>query len=189
MKPEDLVLPPVAAIDPYEPGKPIEEVQRELGIGEPIKLASNENPIGPSPRALEAIRAALPELNRYPDGASFELRRKIAAQLGISAEQIFPGCGGAEILNLIAFLFLRPGFNAVIAAHSFVIYQLAISGTGASAKVVPLRNDMTFDLDAMAAAIDEQTRVVFLGTRTIRPGRSTGEPNGGAFWRASRSGS
>ena len=105
MKPEDLVLPSVAAINPYEPGKPIEEVQRELGIGEPVKLASNENPLGPSPRALAAIRAALAELNRYPDGASFELRRKIATQIGVTPEQIFPGCGGAEILNLIAFHF------------------------------------------------------------------------------------
>ncbi len=178
MKPEDLVLPSVAAINPYEPGKPIEEVQRELGIGEPVKLASNENPLGPSPRALEAIRAALAELNRYPDGASFELRRKIAAQIGVAPEQIFPGCGGAEILNLIAFLFLRPGLNAVIAAHSFVIYELAIAGTGAAAKVVPQRPNLTFDLDAMAAAIDDQTRVVFLGN----PNNPTGTIYRRAEW-------
>jgi len=178
MKPDGLVLPSVAAINPYEPGKPIEEVQRELGIGEPVKLASNENPLGPSPRALEAIRAALPELNRYPDGASFELRRKIAAQIGVAPERIFPGCGGAEILNLIAFLFLRPGLNAVIAAHSFVIYELAIAMTGASAKVVPLRKDYTFDLDAMAAAIDDQTRVVFLGN----PNNPTGTIYRRAEW-------
>jgi histidinol-phosphate aminotransferase len=163
VKPEDLVLPSVAAINPYEPGKPVEQVQRELGIGEPIKVASNENPLGPSPRALEAIRTALSELNRYPDGASYELRRKLAAHLGVGPEQIFPGCGGAEILNLIALLFLRPGLNAVIAEHSFAIYQLAIATTGAAAKVVPLKPDFSFDLDAIAGAVDQDTRVIFLG--------------------------
>ena len=172
------MLPTVAAINPYEPGKPIEAVQRELGIGEPVKLASNENPIGPSPRALAAIMAALPELNRYPDGASFELKSRIAAQLGITPDRIFPGCGGAEILNLIAFLFLRPGLNAVIAAHSFVIYELAIAAAGAAARVVPLRKDYSFDLATMAAAIDENTRVVFLGN----PNNPTGTIYRRAEW-------
>jgi len=179
VKPEDLVLPSVAAINPYEPGKPIEEVQRELGIGEPVKLASNENPTGPSPRAIEAIKAALPELNRYPDGASHELCRRLAERLGVKPENIFPGCGAAEILNLIAFLFLRPGLNAVIAEHSFVIYQLAIAAAGGAAKVVALRPDYVFDLDAMAAAIDAQTRVVFLGN----PNNPTGTIYRRADWK------
>ncbi len=179
VKPEDLVLPSVAAIKPYEPGKPIEEVQRELGIGEPVKLASNENPIGPSPRALRAIEAALPQLNRYPDGSSYEMKRKIAAQLGVTPDQVFPGCGGAEILNLIAFLFLRPGLNAVIAEHSFVIYELAIAAAGGAAKAVPLRKDYRFDLDAMAAAIDADTRVVFLGN----PNNPTGTIYRRAEWK------
>src|SRR5581483_1701114 len=140
IKADDLVLPAVAALRPYEPGKPIEEVQRELGIGEPAKLASNENPAGPSPMAVAAIKAALNDLHRYPDGSS-----------------------SCEILNLLVYLFLRPGLNAVIAEHSFVIYQLAIAASGGAAKVVPLRPDYVFDLDAMAAAIDERTRLVFLG--------------------------
>ena len=162
IKVEDLVLPGVAALTPYEPGKPIEEVQRELGIGEPIKLASNENPIGPSPRAVEAVKAALGELNRYPDGGSYELRHKIAAHHRVSPDQLFMGSGSCEIINLLVYLFLRPGLNAVIAEHSFVIYQLAISASGGRAKTVPLRG-YTFDLDAMADAIDGDTRMVLLG--------------------------
>ncbi len=158
-----MVLPEVAAINPYEPGKPIEEVQRELGIGEPVKLASNENPLGPSPRAVKAIRDALSELHRYPDGSSHVLRHKIAARHGVEAERIFMGSGSCEILNLLAYLFLRPGRNAVIADHSFVIYRLAIAAAGAAAKVVPLRDDYIFNLDAMADAIDENTAIVFLG--------------------------
>jgi histidinol-phosphate aminotransferase len=162
IKVEDLVLPGVAALTPYEPGKPIEEVQRELGIGEPIKLASNENPIGPSPRAVEAVKAALGELNRYPDGGSYLLRHKIAARHGVSPDQLFMGGGSCEIINLLVYLFVRPGLNAVIAEHSFVIYQLAIAASGGSAKTVPLR-DYTYDLDAMADAIDGDTRMVLLG--------------------------
>jgi histidinol-phosphate aminotransferase len=179
VKAEELALPSVAAIHPYEPGKPIEEVQRELGIGEPVKLASNENPVGPSPRAIEAVKRALPEVNRYPDGSSYELRRKLAERLGVGMENIFPGCGGAEIINLIAFLFLRPGLNAVIAEHSFVIYQLAIAAAGASAKVVALGPDYTFDLDGMAGAIDANTRVVFLGN----PNNPTGTIYKRAEWK------
>ena len=156
------MLPGLAALHPYEPGKPIEEVQRELGIGEPIKLASNENPIGPSPMAIAAVKAALSELNRYPDGGSYELRHKIAAHHKVSPDQIFMGSGSCEIINLLVYMFLRPGLNAVIADHSFVIYQLAIAASGGSAKVAPL-DGYTFDLDAMASLIDSNTRMVLLG--------------------------
>jgi histidinol-phosphate aminotransferase len=179
IKADDLVLPAIAALHPYEPGKPIEEVQRELGIGEPAKLASNENPIGPSPKAVEAIKAALGDLNRYPDGSSWALRHKIAAKHKVSPDQIFLGSGSCEILNLIVYLLLRPGLNAIIADHSFVIYQLAIAASGGSAKVVPLRPDFVFDLDAMAAAIDQNTRLVFLGN----PNNPTGTIYRKAEWR------
>ncbi len=97
IKAQDLVLPSVAALAPYEPGKPIEELQRELGIVEPVKLASNENPLGPSPRAIEAIKAALPELNRYPDGASYELRKKIADFHKVGVERVFAASGSVEV--------------------------------------------------------------------------------------------
>ncbi len=157
------MLPSVAAIHPYEPGKPIEELERELGIADSVKLASNENPLGPSPKAIEAIKLALPELHRYPDGDSFTLRHKIAARHQVSPDRIFMGDGSCEILNLLVYLFLRPGLNAVIADHSFVIYQLATAASGGTAKFVPLTSDYVFDLDAMARACDQHTRLVFLG--------------------------
>ncbi|HVA68424.1 MAG TPA: histidinol-phosphate transaminase [Candidatus Binataceae bacterium] len=178
VKVEELVLPGVAAINPYEPGKPIEEVQRELGIGEPAKLASNENPLGPSPMAVAAIRAALSDLHRYPDGGSYALRHKLAARHGVSADSIFMGSGSCEILNLLVYLFLRPGLNAVIADHSFVIYQLAVAASGGAAKTVALGPGYVFDLDAMADAIDERTRIVFLGN----PNNPTGTIYRRAAW-------
>jgi histidinol-phosphate aminotransferase len=150
MKPEDLVFPSVAALNPYEPGKPIEELQRELGIGEPVKLASNENPLGPSPRAIEAIKAALPELNRYPDGASYELRKKIAAHHKIAPERVFAASGSVEVLNLLGFLFLRPGLNAVYSEHSFAIYQLTTAAAGGEHRVAKTLDGYAHDLDAMA---------------------------------------
>jgi len=176
-KVEDLVYPGVAGLTPYEPGKPIEEVQRELGIGEPIKLASNENPLGPSPKAVEAVRAALSELNRYPDGGSYHLRNKLAAFHKLTPDHIFLGDGSCEIINLLVYMFLRPGLNAVIAEHSFIIYGLAIAASGGSAKVVPLKR-YTFDLDAIAAAIDANTRVVLLGN----PNNPTGTIYRRAAW-------
>lgn len=159
---DELVLPSVAAIRPYEPGKPIEEVERELGVSSAAKLASNENPVGPSPLALEAIRHELASLNRYPDGGSYFLRNKVAARHGLSPQHIFLGSGSCEIINLLALLFLRPGLNALAADHSFVIYRLAAAAVGAALKSVALREDFSHDLEAMAAAIDAQTALVFL---------------------------
>jgi histidinol-phosphate aminotransferase len=176
MNPEKLVYPTVAALSPYEPGKPIEELQRELGIGEPIKLASNENPLGPSPKALAAVRAASGELNRYPDGASWALREKIAAHHKVAAHQIFLASGSVEVLNLLAFLFLRPGLNAVFSQHCFAIYPLAVAAAGGAAKVVPMRPGYLFDLDGIAAALDADTRVVFLD--------NPNNPTGSIFRRA-----
>jgi len=175
---KDLALPSVAALAPYEPGKPIEELERELGISEPVKLASNENPIGPSPMAIEAIRAALPELNRYPDGASFALRRKIAARHGVDENRIFPASGSVEVLHLLAFLFVRPGLNTVYSEHSFAIYPLATAAAGGEHKVVPTSDGYAHDLEAMAAAIDANTRIVFLGN----PNNPTGTIYRNAEW-------
>jgi histidinol-phosphate aminotransferase len=166
IKLESLVMPTVAALHPYEPGKPIEELQRELGIGEPIKLASNENPLGPSPLAVAAMRAALTEVNRYPDGSCWAVCNKIAAHHGVSADQIFMAGGSVEVLNLLAFLFLRPGLNAVLSEHAFAIYALATAAAGGHVKTVPMKDGFYFDLDAMAAAIDAQTRIVFLDNPT-----------------------
>jgi histidinol-phosphate aminotransferase len=179
VKAEDLVLPSVAALAPYQPGKPIEELQRELGISEPVKLASNENPLGPSPRAVAAVRDALAEINRYPDGASFELCRRIAERHKIPHERVFAASGSVEVLNLLAFLFLRPGLNAVYSEHSFAIYPLATSAAGGGHKVVPTSDGYSHDLDAMAAAIDANTRVVFLAN----PNNPTGTIYRRAEWK------
>jgi histidinol-phosphate aminotransferase len=160
--PKDLVLPSVAALSPYEPGKPIEELRRELGIGEPIKLASNENPLGPSPLAIAAIRAALGDLNRYPDGSSWALTHKIAARHKVGADHVFPASGSVEVINLLAFLFLRPGLNAVFSQYGFAIYPLAAAAAGGESKIVPMKPGYEFDLDGIAAAIDANTRLVFL---------------------------
>jgi histidinol-phosphate aminotransferase len=162
VKPEDLVLPSVAALNPYEPGKPIEELQRELGIGEPVKLASNENPLGPSPRAVAAMKAALENVNRYPDGSSWALVQRIAARHNVAADHIFAAAGSVEVLNLLAFLFLRPGLNAIFSEHAFAIYQLAVAAAGGEARAVPMKAGYIFDLEEMAARIDQNSRVVFL---------------------------
>jgi len=179
IKAQDLVLPSVAALAPYEPGKPIDELQRELGVVEPVKLASNENPLGPSPRAIEAIKAALPELNRYPDGASYELRAKIAAHHKIGVDRVFAASGSVEVLNLLAFLYLRPGLNSVYSEHSFAIYPLATAAAGGEHRVVKTSDGFSHDLDAMAAACDANTRIVFLGN----PNNPTGTIYRRAEWK------
>jgi histidinol-phosphate aminotransferase len=179
VKVNDLVLPSVAAIAPYEPGKPPEELQRELGISESIKLASNENPLGPSPRAVAAIKAALADLNRYPDGANYELRRKIADHHKLPVENIFAASGSVEVINLLAFLFIRPGLNSVFSDHAFAIYPLATAAAGGTSKVAPTSDGYSHDLDAMAALIDSNTRVVFLGN----PNNPTGTIYRRAEWK------
>lgn len=162
MKPQDLVFPSVAALNPYEPGKPIEELQRELGIGEPVKLASNENPLGPSPKALAAVKGALNELNRYPDGGSWALRQKVAARHSVPPEHIFMASGSVEVINLLAFLFVRPGLNTVFSQYGFAIYPLATAAAGGEWRAVPMRTGYQFDLDGIADAIDANSRLVFL---------------------------
>lgn len=179
IKADDLVLPPVAALNPYEPGKPIEELQRELGIGEPVKLASNENPLGPSPRAVAAVKAALAEMNRYPDGGCYELRKKIAQKHHVAPEQIFAAGGSVEVINLLAFLFIRPGLNAVFSEHAFAIYPLATLAAGGSFKAAPTGDGYAHDLDAIANIIDADTRIVFLGN----PNNPTGTIYRRAEWK------
>lgn len=158
----------VAAIRPYVPGKPAEEVAREYGIEEVLKLASNENPFGPSPRAVEAIQAGLADLHVYPDGSGFHLKRAIGSHFGVHPEQVTLGNGSNDVLELVARAYLEPGVSAVFSEHAFAVYALATQAAGAEAKVVPARPaddpKMPFgaDLEAMAAAVDEHTRVLFL---------------------------
>lgn len=151
----------IRTLIPYEPGKPIEEVEREYGIASSIKLASNENPLGPSPKALAAIRERLTQLNLYPDGDCFYLKRGLAQKLGVAPETLIFGNGSNEIIELAARTFLRPGDEAVMAEQAFVVYQLIVQAVGGQSKTVPLR-DYTHDLAAIADAVTPKTRLVFL---------------------------
>ena len=151
----------IRSLIPYEPGKPIEEVEREYGISNSVKLASNENPLGPSPKAVAAMRAKLEQLNLYPDGDCFYLKRRLARQLGVAPETLIFGNGSNEIIELAARTFLRPGDEAVMAEQAFVVYQLIVQAVGASARSVPLR-DFTHDLPGLAKAVTARTRMIFL---------------------------
>lgn len=153
----------IRRIAPYQPGKPIAELARELGLREDtiIKLASNENPLGASPRALAAMQAALPEIGRYPDGNGFELKAALAGRFGVGQENIVLGNGSNDILEMAARAFLAPGASAVYSQHAFAVYPLATQAVGARGIEVPAR-DFGHDLEAMAAAVRPDTRVVFV---------------------------
>ena len=156
-------LPGVQKLSPYVPGKPVDELARELNLDplQIVKLASNENPLGPSPRALEAIGQALGELTRYPDGNGFALKSALAQRCGVQVSQVTLGNGSNDILELVARAYLAPGLNAVFSEHAFAVYPIVTQAVGADAHVVPARA-FGHDLDAMLAAIDAQTRVVFI---------------------------
>jgi len=165
--PGDLAVDCVRTLAPYVPGKPIEELQRELGLSDIIKLASNENPFGPSPRALAAMQKALTDTWLYPDGSGHELKRKLAAKLGVDTNQITLGNGSNDLLVLLAGAFLMPGLEAVYSQYAFAVYPIAIQATGATAVVVPANPPtapmpLGHDLAAMARAITPRTRVVFV---------------------------
>jgi histidinol-phosphate aminotransferase len=151
----------VRAIAPYQPGKPITELARELGLDERtiVKLASNENPRGLSPRARAAIEAALPELARYPDG--FELTQALSRRLDVPMQQIVLGNGSNDVLELAGMAFLAPGCSAVYSQHAFAVYPLATQARGARSIVVPAKS-FGHDLEAMLAAIRSDTHVVFI---------------------------
>jgi histidinol-phosphate aminotransferase len=153
----------IRSIAPYQPGKPISELARELGLAETdiIKLASNENPLGISPRAAAAIPPAIAELARYPDGSGYELKQALAAKLGLGAERIVLGNGSNDVLEMAARAFLSAGTKAVYAQHAFAVYPLATQACAAAGVEVPAR-DYGHDLDAMLRAIDADTRVVFI---------------------------
>lgn len=153
----------IRSIAPYQPGKPISELARELGLNEAdiIKLASNENPLGISPRAAAAIPQAIAELARYPDGSGYDLKHALATRLGLGMERIVLGNGSNDVLEMAARAFLAPGTKAVYAQHAFAVYPLATQATGATGVEVAAR-DYGHDLPAMLRAIDADTRVVFI---------------------------
>ena len=166
----------IRAIMAYQPGKPISELAREMGIAEEsiVKLASNENPLGMSVRARDAAITAIGEISRYPDGGAFALKKALCARFGVKPEQLVIGNGSNDILELASQAFLAPGLSAVYSRHAFAVYPLATNARGARGIEVAAKN-FGHDLDAMAAAIEPQTRVVFIAnpnnpTGTFVPG-------------------
>lgn len=156
----DLIPSYIRTVSAYVPGKPIKRAQQESGLAM-IKMASNENPLGPSPLALEAMRAAAAEANLYPDMDANELRTALAMRHKLTAEQVFVADGSTPLLHILAQTFLRPGLNCISSERSFIIYPIAVGASGGEYRTIPTRND-GYDLDAIAGAIDDKTRVVIL---------------------------
>jgi histidinol-phosphate aminotransferase len=156
-----LVTASIEKLHPYEAGKPIEELTRELGIKDAIKLASNENPFGPSPKAVEAMQRVLAESHRYPDAGAFRLRERLAEKLGVSSDEVIQGNGSNELLELIVRTFTTPADHIVFATPAFVVYEIAALAHGVPYTAVPLTDD-THDLPRMAAAVTEKTKVMFI---------------------------
>jgi len=165
--PSALAAGPVLELAPYLPGKPLADLEREYGIVDAIKLASNENPYKLPESVQAAVIDGLNDLQRYPDGAGFELRAALAQQLGVPAAGITLGNGSNDILVLLAETFLTPQVNAVYDKYSFVVYRLAVQATGATARIASSRprdhkQPLSHDLDAMLALVDRDTRLVFI---------------------------
>ena len=158
---QELIHPWSARIRPYPPGKPVEEVERELGRTA-IKLASNENPLGPSPKAQEAICKFVNRLHFYPDGGGFYLRRKLAEIHALEMNQIILGAGSTDLIELVGKTFLTAGDEAITSESAFYMYRLAVEDMGAGLVLTPMR-DMTFDLPAIVHTITQRTKVVYLG--------------------------
>ena len=157
----------IQGLSPYQPGKPVSEIEREYGLSDIIKLASNESPLGPAPGALVAARESLAGVAQYPDGNGFELKRALARRHGVAPEQVVLGNGSNDVLDLAARVFLGPGRNAVFSQHGFAVYMLVTRAVDAEAREVPaLGLDSAMpcghDLNAMAGQVDARTGVVFV---------------------------
>ncbi|MBF0256856.1 MAG: histidinol-phosphate transaminase [Gammaproteobacteria bacterium] len=182
-----LATPGVRSLQPYIPGKPIEELERELGISNSLKLASNENPLGSSPLALEAAQRAAAELHLYPDDIGFRLRQRLAAEHGVSADQVLLGAGSSDVISMVVRAFLGPGRNGVFAQHAFAMYPIYTQASGAecrAAVALPADHpDMPYghDLQSLAAAVDENTRVLFIANPNNPTGTWLNAPELKAF--------
>jgi histidinol-phosphate aminotransferase len=169
-----MIKPPeyVSAIRPYVPGKPVEELERELGIKGSVKLASNENPAGPSPLAIKAVKGHLKGLNRYPDGGGYYLKERLSEILSVNDNELILGNGSNELLDIAVRTFMSPGDEAVMASPSFVVYAMSVRIQGCKAVESPLK-DMRHDLDAMCDAVNKKTRILFIAN----PNNPTGTIN------------
>ncbi len=170
--PDDFVNPAVAGLTAYEPGKPVEEVQRELGLDRVVKLASNEGPFPPFPAALEAMTRAARDLNRYPDGGAFRLRAALAERRGVAFEEVAVGAGADGVIDCVSQAFLDSGDEVVCGWPSFPSYVIDALKLGATAVRVPLAG-VRYDLDALLAAITPRTKVVYV----CHPNNPTGTMN------------
>ncbi len=151
----------LASVAPYAPGKPIEEVKRELGLTRAIKLASNENPLGPSPKAIAAVRRALSQLHRYPDSCAFYLTRALSRRLKVSPDQIIVGNGSDELITLALRAFVDPGQEVVTARPTFLIYRIAAQIAAARVREIRMKN-LRYDLAAMRRAVGPKTKMIFI---------------------------
>jgi histidinol-phosphate aminotransferase len=158
-----IVQPHLAQLTPYQAGKPLEELTRELGLTDAIKLASNENPLGPSPKALEAIGAHLATLHRYPDSHAFYLKEDLSRHLGIKPSQLILGNGSDEVLDLLVRALVPPGGEVISTTHTFLMYGLLTQAVGGVFRTVPLKN-MAVDLTAVAQAVTDNTRLILLNS-------------------------
>lgn len=164
---EELAAPGVRILQPYQPGKPESELRREYGLANIVKLASNENPLGPSPKAIAALQISVQELARYPDGNGFELKRALSAYHGVPSTSITLGNGSNDVLELVARTFLTPAHEAVFSEHAFAVYPIVTRAVGAVGRVAsanPADHPMPYghNLAAMQALINEHTRIVFI---------------------------
>ena len=157
----DQALPNITALKPYQPGKPIEELERELGLSNIIKLTSNENPLGPSKSALNAIVQASKELTRYPDGNGFSLKAALAKHVQLTSDQITLGNGSNDVLELLARTFVSSNDEVIFSQYAFAVYPLVTHAIGAKAVIAPA-SDFGHDLDAMTTLISEKTKLIFI---------------------------
>lgn len=158
---DDVIAPQISGIPPYVPGKPISELTRELGIKNAIKMASNENPLGPSPLAMKAISASLKDIHIYPEASAPDLRLNIAAKFNVNSDCVIVGNGSDEIMALAAHVFLQKGSEAIMGEIAFSMYRICVQAFGGNAIRVPL-NDYKNDLDAMYRAVTDKTRLIFI---------------------------
>jgi histidinol-phosphate aminotransferase len=172
------IRPNVRLMEPYSPGKPISEVKRELGLDRVIKLASNENPFGPSPKAMAAVREAASQMHLYPDGAAYELKRAIAAKFGVSASQLIVGNGSDELIHLLGLVLLGAEKDEMVVGDpSFVRYDAAAQLAPCKLIKVPLDKTYTHDLTAMRKAVTEHTKIVFIANPNNPTGTVVKKPD------------
>ena len=179
---ENLVSENIRRLVPYPPGKPIEELEREYGIKDSIKLASNENPLGPSPKAIEAIKNALHNLHRYPDGSGYYLRRRLSKKFDLPFDGIVLGNGSNEIIDLLIRTFLTPTDEVIVSEPSFLVYRLMVQAIGGEPVSVPLK-EFTLNLEDIYEKCSDRTKIIFLNNPNNPTGSTVSRSEFDTFFR------